>query len=85
MPNSLRVKLSKLRHKRKITNEEYQELIKKLDGHDAEVIKKFINNVLTELNGIAEDNEYYFDKDNVNFVSTIMYGQLEVLKEQEGE
>lgn len=37
MPNSLKTKLSKLRHKGQITNEEYQELITKLDGHDAEI------------------------------------------------
>lgn len=37
MANSLRAKLSKLRYVRHITEEEYQELIKKLDGHDAKV------------------------------------------------
>ena len=40
MPNSLRVKLSKLRYKGKITQEEYTELIKKLDGHDSELLDK---------------------------------------------
>lgn len=47
MSNSLRVKLSKLRYKGNITNDEYQELIKKLDGHDrqvkAEAIEEFGN------------------------------------------
>ena len=42
MANSLRAKLSKLRHDRHITEEEYQELIKKLDGHDAQVRAEFI-------------------------------------------
>ena len=37
MPNSFRVKLSKLCHKGCITNEEYQELKQKLDGHDAKL------------------------------------------------
>ena len=37
MPNSLRSKLSKLRYKGEITQEEYAELIKKLDGHDADI------------------------------------------------
>lgn len=37
MPNSLKTKLSKLRYKCQITDEEYQELITKLDGHDAEI------------------------------------------------
>ena len=39
MAHSLRCKLSKLRYKGKITEEEYKELINKLDGHD-EVLKK---------------------------------------------
>ena len=34
MPNSLRSKLSSLRYKGKITEEEYKDLISKLDGHD---------------------------------------------------
>lgn len=34
MPNSLRCKLSKLRFQDKITQEEYKELLEKLDGHD---------------------------------------------------
>ena len=34
MPNSLRAKISSLRYKGKITEEEYKELIAKLDGHD---------------------------------------------------
>lgn len=38
MPNSLRSKLSKLRYKGEITQEEYFELIKKLDGHDLELL-----------------------------------------------
>lgn len=37
MSNSLRAKLSKLRYKGEITQEEYSELIKKLDGHDKQV------------------------------------------------
>ena len=37
MPNSLRSKLSSLRYKGKITEEEYKELITKLDGHDKEL------------------------------------------------
>lgn len=34
MPNSLRAKISSLRYKGKITDEEYKDLISKLDGHD---------------------------------------------------
>jgi hypothetical protein len=43
MANSLRAKLSKLRHDGNITDAEYQELIKKLDGHDAEIRVKVID------------------------------------------
>ena len=37
MPNSLKSKLSKLRYKGKITEDEYNELLKKLIGHDHEL------------------------------------------------
>ena len=40
MPNSLRTKLSKLKYKGQITEEEYRELIAKLDGHDEEKYKE---------------------------------------------
>ena len=43
MANSLRAKLSKLRHDGHITDAEYQELIKKLDGHDAEIYNRGYN------------------------------------------
>lgn len=37
MANSLRAKLSKLRHDGHITDTEYQEFVKKLDGHDKQI------------------------------------------------
>lgn len=40
MPNSLRTKISKLRYKRQISDEEYRELTAKLDGHDKELLDK---------------------------------------------
>lgn len=40
MANSLRAKLSKLRHDGHITEAEYQAFIKKMDGHDREVYNK---------------------------------------------
>ena len=43
MPKSLRCKLSDLRYKRLITDEEYQEMIKKLNGHDREIRNKAID------------------------------------------
>lgn len=41
MPNSLKTKLSKLRYQGKITDEEYRELIDKLEGHDKELKKQY--------------------------------------------
>lgn len=43
MANSLRAKLSKLRHDGHITNIEYQEFLKKIDGHDREIRNKAID------------------------------------------
>lgn len=46
MPNSLRSKLSSLRYKRLLTDEEYKELINKLGGHDREIRNKTIEEVM---------------------------------------
>lgn len=40
MTNSLRSKLSKLRYQGKITDEEYKELIDKLEGHDESLVEQ---------------------------------------------
>ena len=40
MPNSLKTKFKKLAHKGKITEDECQELITKLEGHDEEKYKE---------------------------------------------
>ena len=60
MANSLRAKLSKLRHDRNITDAEYQELIKKLDGHDREIRNKVISEFTERLkeNSIRGAFEY---------------------------
>lgn len=62
MPNSLRAKLSKLRYKGEITQEEYAELIKKLDGHDSELLDKVAKVVK---NRIDSYNPSYTDIYNV--------------------
>lgn len=62
MPNSLRAKLSKLRYKGEITQEEYAELIKKLDGHDFELLDKVAEVVK---NRIDSYNPSYTDIYNV--------------------
>ena len=51
----------------------------------ADCLEEFVKNVLYELNGIAEDESYYFDKDNANLVSSVMYSHLEQLKEKNNE
>lgn len=40
MPESIKCKISKLRYKRLITEDEYIDLIKKIDGHDRELYDK---------------------------------------------
>ena len=57
MANSLRAKLSKLRHDGHITDAEYQAFIKKLDGHDAEIRNKAIDEFASEL----ENHSIYAD------------------------
>ena len=49
MENSLRAKLSKLRHDGHITDAEYQAFIKKMDGHDAEIRNKVIDEFVEKL------------------------------------
>lgn len=66
MPNSLRAKLSKLRHEGHIKDAEYQAFIKKMDGHDreirnksidefAEVLRTDVESFVAEVNGIRAD------------------------------
>ena len=43
MANSLRAKLSKLRYDGHITDAEYKSFIKKMDGHDAKIRAKAID------------------------------------------
>lgn len=49
MPKSLKCKLSSLRYKRLLTDEEYKELIQKLEGHDREIRNAAVKEVLEEL------------------------------------
>lgn len=49
MANSLRAKLSKLRHDGHITEEEYQAFIKKLDGHDKQIRAAGIDECIEKL------------------------------------
>jgi len=57
MPNSLRSKLSKLRYKRQISDEEYKELTDKLRGHDKELLAK----IKAEIESMDFDFGDYYD------------------------
>ena len=68
MANSLRAKLSKLRHDRHITDAEYKEFIKKLDGHDRELKNKAIDEFaellknsyrVYDIDFCLQDNEHF--------------------------
>lgn len=58
MANSLRAKLSKLRHDGHITTIEYQEFIKKMDGHDRELRNNAIDEFAEALRLKCLDNPY---------------------------
>lgn len=49
MANSLRAKLSKLRHDGHITDAEYNAFIKKMDGHEQEIRAKTIDEFAKQL------------------------------------
>ena len=42
MPKSLKVMIKKLAHDGRITEEEYNDLLKKLDGHDADLVTRTV-------------------------------------------
>lgn len=66
-----------------IAKQEEEEWLQEHDQYVREkAIDEFISNVLAELNDIANDNDYYFDKDNADFVSNVLFGQFEKLKEK---
>lgn len=62
MPNSLKTKLSKLKYKGQITDEEYRELIAKLDGHDTEIRAEARTKVLDKiLKEITFEEKWLYD------------------------
>ena len=58
MANSLRAKLSKLRHDGHITDAEYQAFIKKMDGHDREIRNKAIDECYMKAKTMMEELAY---------------------------
>lgn len=59
MANSLKAKLSKLRHDGKITDDEYNKLISKLTGHDKEIRNKAIDDFVNWVWDFID--KYFFD------------------------
>lgn len=49
MPISLKCKLKKLNHDGSLTNEEYEDLLKKLDGHDKQIREEVIQDIRVEI------------------------------------
>lgn len=88
MPNSLKCRIKKLAHEGKITEKESNELMMKLDGHDAEIRADAITECLRIVQKIKDDyNEARFGEQ-----IPINYGTLcgiiiafEQLKEQKNE
>lgn len=78
MPDSLNVKLSKLRHKGQISEEEYEELKRKLSGHDKEIRNKAIDDLIE----IAEKSQYA-DAQGKEYVLEHLKTYAEQLKEME--
>lgn len=81
MPLSLKTMLKKFVHKGQITQEEYDALIKKLDGHDKEIRAKAITDYLQFVYDNAS-NEEYANEDGWAFsdLMDLEYKYLEQLK-----
>lgn len=75
MANSLRAKLSKLRHDGNITDTEYQALIKKLDGHDTENRAKAIDEFY---NKVLNFEDYIDPVDESNLGSGLLYSEKDI-------
>ena len=58
MPNSLRTMIKKLRYKGKITEDEYDVLILKLDGHDCDLMAHHYSR------GFKDGSRAIFDEEN---------------------
>lgn len=85
MANSLRAKLSKLRHDGHITDAEYQAFIKKLDGHDREIRAKAIDEFVEKLNTdvesfVAEVDGVRADLLTLDYFSEFVFEVSEELK-----
>lgn len=78
MANSLRAKLSKLRHDGHITDAEYQAFIKKMEGHDREIRAKAIDEYRERLKNDYQAYDIDFClQDNEHFSYVYSCGVLE--------
>ena len=72
MANSLRAKLSKLRHDGHITDAEYQAFIKKMEGHDMEIYGLGYNQgSIDRAEELQKCREYGYNKAIDEFVERI--------------
>ena len=89
MPMSLKVMLKKFAHKGQISKEEYDALIKKLEGHDKEIrnntIDEFAEMLCVELSekaGVIKVHGVDFDILTVDGATEILLDVAEQLKEE---
>ena len=82
MPLSLKTMLKKFAHKGQITQEEYDALIKKLDGHDKEVRAKAIDRFLTEMLNEFDSRYADIEEHTGSYVVSRLHAVAEQLKEE---
>mgnify|MGYP003292815259 CR=1 FL=1 len=82
MANSLRAKISKLRHDGNISDAEYQELIKKLDGHDKQIRAEAIEEVKSKMISFHTDAIFQYGADIIEAKSDAFDELRDWLKEQ---
>lgn len=72
---SLSVLIKKLRFKNKITEEECDELLKKLKGHDMEIYNKAIEDFKFELyNKLVDEGLHYTYEGQLNHIRSVAEG-----------
>jgi hypothetical protein len=87
MPLSLKSHLKKFVHKGQITQEEYDALIKKLDGHDKEIRNKAIDEFAEKLSTdvesfVATVNGIEADLLTLDYFDEFIFEVAEQLKEE---
>lgn len=87
MPMSLKVMLKKFAHKGQITQEEYDTLVKKLDGHDKEIrnntIDEFVEKLSTDVESfVATVNGVEADLLTLDYFDEFIFEVAEQLKEE---